>query len=561
MRLVKVDFSVTPHFTVKCVVKQLIIGVLGTVFSPLYAFDLTTQDLGIELQQQQQRELLERKLATPIPSLPNTQSIAPTSELQCVAVKAINLMGISLLTATEQQSLITNYLNRCLTKSDINQLLQTINQAYIAKGYITTRAYLPEQNVALGQLKLEVIEGKIENIQLNNNQLNHQRASDKRRVKYAFPVNSQDYLRLSDIEQGLDQINRAPSAQGQIALEPSTEVGYTRILIHTVDEKTWRGRIGLDNYGEKTIGRTRLQLAFDRDNLLELNDVWSIAAVRTEDSRALSLTSSIPYRYWTILLSYSASAYDVPITTAIRLAGQGRSSVVGVERLIHRNQSQQWSWTAQIASKESERDINGIALTPDNLSTLRLGGRWLYRHSDQQAYVDWAWAKGLTALGATHDNSVQLSSSPHHQFNKFEVTASLRQSLKPNWTWLSQAKAQYSSVGLTASEQLNVGGSDTIRGFSTAVANGDQGFYWRNHIQRSCLSEWLAHSSCLVFMDVGIVKSLAAPPIHTLLGSGLGIQYDHHYWSASAQLGAPLYADDALPTDNVVLSLKASLNY
>ena len=109
MRLIKNNFLVIPHFFAKCVEKQLFIVVLGTALSPVYALDLPKQDLGIELQQQQQRDILERKLITPTPpSLPNVQSLAPTSELNCIAVKAINLTGISLLTATEQQSLIAN---------------------------------------------------------------------------------------------------------------------------------------------------------------------------------------------------------------------------------------------------------------------------------------------------------------------------------------------------------------------------------------------------------------------------------------------------------------------
>ena len=536
----------------------LILCLVGSLFSVVYAQDIPPQDSGVELQQQQQKEILERKLIKPLvpwQAEPNKKS---EPALDCISIKTITLEDVSLLTVADQNALLQPYLTHCLTKVDIKQLMQHINNAYIAKGYITTRAYLPEQNVSNGHLILRIIEGKIEDIRLNDNK----RASDKTRVTYAFPTSVSTYLRLQDIEQGLDQLNRAPSAQAQIALEPGSEIGKTRVLIHTTDEKTWRGRVRVDNDGEKSVGRTRLLLGVDKDNLFEVNDVWTLAAVRTADSRALSLTTLIPYHYWTMLASYSTSSYDVPLTPTISLAGSGQSSLLGVEYLALRNQREQWSWTAQLAVKENERDINSIALTPDKVSTLRVGGRWLYRDQQRQAYVDMSLVKGLRILGALKDPSGLPSAYPHHQFTKLELTGSLRQPLTGQWFWQSQAKAQYSAQGLVGSEQLSMGGSDSVRGFTTATAVGDTGLYWHNQLTRPSGMSWLPNTEYLVFVDGGIVKNLSSPPSHQLMGTGFGLHYRDNRWDASTQLSFPLYKDDALSsTDSALLSLKLSLNY
>ena len=319
--------------------------------------------------------------------------------------------------------------------------------------------------------------------------------------------------------------------------------------------------MGVDNQGEKSVGRTRFQLSLDKDNLLEINDVWTLSAIRTQDSRALSVTGLVPYRYWTALLSYSESSYDVPILTNINLGGQGRSTVMGIERLVYRDKSQQWSWMAQLATKENERDINQIALIPDELSLFKLGGRWLYRSPTQQGYIESVWVKGLTLLGAVKDSPNLPNAAPHHQFNKLEVNGLLRQSLSQNWTWLSQAKAQYTSVGLMGSEQLSVGGDDTVRGFSPSIAQGDKGFYWRNQASHPCLSQWLMQTSCLAFVDTALIKNLSVPPTQKLIGAGLGLQYEHKLVSASMNLGFPLYADDSLSTDSASLTFKVLLNY
>lgn len=536
----------------------LIFCLLSGLLPVVYAQDIPRQDSGIELQQQQQREILERKLIKPLVPWQAEPTKNTDPALGCIPVKTITLKDAHLLTAIEQKTLLQTYLNHCLTKVDMNQLLQHINNAYIAKGYITTRAYLPEQNVSDGHLKLNIIEGKIEDIRLNDNK----RASDKTRITQAFPTEASAYLRLQDIEQGLDQLNRAPSAQAQIALEPATEIGKTRVLIHTADEKTWRGRVSVDNDGEKSVGRTRLLLGVDKDNLFELNDVWTFAAVRTADSKALSLTTLIPYHYWTMLASYSTSSYDVPLTPTISLAGNGQSSLLGVEYLALRNQREQWSWTTQLAVKENERDINGIALASDKISTLRVGGRWLYRDLQRQAYVDISLVKGLSLFGALKDPSGLAAAYPHHQFTKLELTGLLRQPVTAQWFWQSQAKAQYSAQGLVGSEQLSMGGSESVRGFTTSTAVGDSGIYWHNQLARPSEQSWLPNTEYLVFVDGGIVKNLSSPPSHKLMGAGLGLYYRDNRWDASTQLSFPLYADDALSsTESALLSIKMSLNY
>lgn len=533
----------------------IVVTTLMTYAGHTLAQEIVTQDLGTKLQEQQQQDILQRNLAPPAIPLPSDTLPESVTQMSCVNVKSISLDGVSLLSATDQQRVVDPYLNRCLSKNDINQLLQAINQAYINKGYITTRAYLPAQSVSQGQFRLQVIEGKIASISLNNNQ----RASDKRRLAHAFPTSPLNYFKLQDVEQGLDQINRAPSAQGKIALEPSDEVGQTRVVVNTSDEKTWRVRVGVDNQGEKSVGRTRFQFALDKDNLLEINDVWTLSAIRTEDSRALSVTGLIPYQYWTALLSYSQSAYDVPIVSNINLGGQGRSSLLGIERIMYRDKTEQWSWMAQLITKDNERDINNIALAPDTLSLFKVGGRWLYRSPKRQAYIESVFVKGLTAFDAVKDNLNLPNAAPHHQFNKLEINGLLRQSLANNWIWLSQAKGQYSRVGLVGSEQLAVGGEDTVRGFSSSVTQADQGFYWRNQLSHACLTQWLMQTNCIAFMDAAISKNLSTPSTQ-LIGAGLGFQYEYKAINASLSLGFPLY-DDALSTDSASLNFKVLLNY
>ncbi len=252
------------------------------------AESLPRLDPGVELQkqQQQQRLLWELKSSVPEVAIPQVPALEKPDEKPrpCVPVQEILLDGVTKFDVDEQRRFIKPYEGRCLRAADINALLQAINAAYVEKGYITSRAYLPEQQVASGRLRLQVLEGFIESLTLNGNMA----SSDRRRLAGAFPTDAGNILRLQDIEQGVDQLNRAPSAQAAVALAPGSQAGTSKVVVKTVDDRSWRVALNADNSGEDATGKYKFTAGLDKDNLFEFNDSWQLAFTRTLRSHAFS---------------------------------------------------------------------------------------------------------------------------------------------------------------------------------------------------------------------------------------------------------------------------------
>jgi hemolysin activation/secretion protein len=268
------------------------LAVIGLA-SPVLADTTPRLDPAIELQRQQQEQLIQRQIQAPRPSVESEGPRVPAepSSVACVNVTKVTVSGVRVLASSDLLPALSPFEGRCLTQADVGQLLQAINALYVDRGYITSRAYLPEQDVSDGLLRIVVIEGTVEDILLNDNQ----RKADRRRVVMAFPSRNNQVLRLADIEQGVDQLNRAPSAQAAVAMEPGHLAGKTRVVVKTVDDGTWRAGLALDNNGEEATGELKTTGTLDKDNLLEANDVWQLALSHTEDTRALSLNVSVPY--------------------------------------------------------------------------------------------------------------------------------------------------------------------------------------------------------------------------------------------------------------------------
>ncbi|HCF1927942.1 TPA: ShlB/FhaC/HecB family hemolysin secretion/activation protein, partial [Pseudomonas aeruginosa] len=63
-----------------------------------------------------------------------------------------------------RRQLLAPYQGRCLGVGQLNALLKAVTDHYLDRGYVTTRAYLPQQDLASGTLRIIVVEGRLEGL-------------------------------------------------------------------------------------------------------------------------------------------------------------------------------------------------------------------------------------------------------------------------------------------------------------------------------------------------------------------------------------------------------------
>ncbi len=159
-------------------------GILLVLSQPVFAAPLSPADRNsieqqqqqLLLQNQQQRESLERTapLARPSPAEPPVPASGP-----CFTINRIVLEGTTLIDDRRQRKLLAPWVNQCLNMARINQLTNTVSDWYISRGYITSRAFLTEQNLRSGELHLAILEGRLEKI--------HMDGAPERELKMTFP--------------------------------------------------------------------------------------------------------------------------------------------------------------------------------------------------------------------------------------------------------------------------------------------------------------------------------------------------------------------------------------
>ena len=155
---------------------------------------------------------LEKQLQTQA----QLQYLKSNSEDVCFEIKKFVLIGEDARQFTFAMRPVTqgkhNLIGRCIGVQGLNQALDLIQNSIISHGYVTTRMLLPQQNIASGEIKLQVIAGKVDQIQFIQ-------GTSKRAHKFnALPVQSGDILNIRDIEQGLENFKRVPTVEADFKI-------------------------------------------------------------------------------------------------------------------------------------------------------------------------------------------------------------------------------------------------------------------------------------------------------------------------------------------------------
>jgi len=207
----------------------------------------------LEEQQRRLEELKDLPGKTRAPTAP-----AAPADSRCFLVKHIELNGAQGLSAVERERLLKPYIGQCLGVARLNELLKVITDHYIARGLVTSRAYLPQQDLATGQLRVQVVEGKLEGLKgADGSRLS------ERELAMAFPGKPGDLLNLREVEQLVDQLNRLASNQAQMELTPGTQVGGSTVLVKNTPKKPWRAGLSRSNDGQKSTGEQQWGSSFE----------------------------------------------------------------------------------------------------------------------------------------------------------------------------------------------------------------------------------------------------------------------------------------------------------
>ncbi|WHU85634.1 ShlB/FhaC/HecB family hemolysin secretion/activation protein [Pantoea agglomerans pv. betae] len=546
--------------------KWLVFGA-SLFISNVMAAPVTPGDLDVIQNQQQQRLQQDQQQRDALTQAHQVElqktELAPASG-PCFEINQISLQQANLITPDTQKRLVAPYINQCLSLDRINQLVRAISEWYVQRGYITSRAFLTEQNLSHGTLNITVLEGKLEAI--------HLQGASARQLNMAFPTRAGRILNLRDIEQGMEQINRLRTTPVQIEIIPSTQPGYSIVNLTSTPEFPLTLVLNMDNSGQRSTGIGQLSGSLVGNDLLGVADRWFVSGGRSSafsdwrDAQNFQAGVSVPYGYGLLDYSYSWSNYHSRFNANSfdwYSNGDNISNRLSGSWVLFRNGQIKTGLQVGLNHYVSHNWLNETLLQSSSrkLTSLQIGFNHTQKIAGGVATLNPMLSRGMPWFDAESDKG-KSDDFPKAEFRKWSVSSSYQRPVTQKMWWLSSFYAQWSPDRLYGSERLTIGGENSVRGFKEQYLSGDVGGYLRNELNYSLFTlPAIGEVSTTLALDGGWLQSDKQDryAAGTLWGSSLGLGTRNAHVSTQLSLGIPVSYPNYLAPDRLSVYARVGL--
>nr|WP_274604413.1 ShlB/FhaC/HecB family hemolysin secretion/activation protein [Pseudomonas sp. CFBP 13710] len=439
---------------------------------------------------QEQQGRLEDLKKLPGEHISPSAPAAPT-DARCFAIQRIDIQGADTLSPAQKASLVLPYLGQCLGVTQLNELLKIITDRYLQLGLVTSRAYLPQQDLSTGILVLQVVEGRLEGLHPAG-----ESGLTPRELNMAFPGQVGELLNLREVEQLVDQLNRLPSNHAQIELAPGEVLGGSNVLVRNTTQKPWRASLSRNNGGQRSTGQQQWSAGIDWDSPLGLADQLVLRGSHDavsdhhRSSKSSTVYYSVPWGWWNFNYSYSQSEYGSRAHGngfAFKQNGDSQNHQLRAERVIHRDSISKTSVNGGLAYLRSNNHLNGnrLEVSSNRISEAQFGINHGRRIGNAFVNLDLGMQQGIGAFDA-QSRKIEQHSDPNDRYRKYTATLSYLQGFNlwgETFSFTSLANGQRSEDVLFSPQRMSLSGQSSMRGTRDQNLSGDSGGYWRNDLR------------------------------------------------------------------------------
>ncbi len=303
----------------------------------------------------------------------------------------------------------------------------------------------------------------------------------ERLIRRQLSAKPGELLLYSRLEKDLLRLNTHPDREIRATLIPG-ELPETTDLVLDVKE-SFPAHIGysFDNYGTKLTGELRHGMTFNHSNLLGLDDILQSRFLITDGGHFVGVSAD----YLLPLTASTDLVFDYAFVDT-RLGGdfkdlkiRGEANIYSVsllQRLID-HEHLEGSVFAGFDFKEIKTTEDNRPNTRDNLRILRLGPQLAERDPWGRTYLTNEFDFGFdTILGASDKRDIHSSrQGAGGQFFRSVLEFGRLERLPFGWFFLFRTTAHLTPNKLPFSEQLRVGGAETVRGYPEGEFLGERG--------------------------------------------------------------------------------------
>lgn len=259
-------------------------------------FDKERKDVkeGYELYEKTKEQMKEGKTPEIIKNVNvNDDVIKATVEemdTKGVFINSVEVAASEILTKEEINPIIEKIVGKNVFIKDIQEVVDEINNLYASKGFVTARAYLPEQTVKEGNIYIDLVESRIGKITVEKN-----RWTKADFITDRLPQKQYQLFDIVELEKDILDFNRYHEGVALSAnLKAGEKTGTTDIEIQTKEKFPFHVSGIFDNMGRQSIGKLRGGAMIQADSLFGMRDQMTLGSYFSKSSQTPFFDYNIP---------------------------------------------------------------------------------------------------------------------------------------------------------------------------------------------------------------------------------------------------------------------------
>ena len=484
-------------------------------------------------------QILNPAQVSPSTDAKDKPSQIPQNEI-LIPVKRIDILGSSILTSVEIESLVAPLQNKSVTLNQLQEVTDKISQIYQDRNYITSRAVLIPQDIKDGIVTIQVREGSLERVDVKRagdlvGRLNDSYIRDRVLQAGATPLN------FANLEDAL-QLLRADPLIGDIRanLTTGSQANQSILQITVSEAKSFSIRPFFDNYGNTSTGIYRIGVNLQELNTTGNGDSILVGYTRSGSADIYQLNYQYPINPQGGTLGFNFSAGQSPITEppfdSLNILTDSQTYELAYRQPLLRSPREEFAIGVSTAFENSGSYFGNRSFNFQNFKfddgrsqsrVLRLSQDYLSRDPIGAWVLRSTFNMGLNVLGAT----IRNDGSPDGRFFYWggQVLRVQRIGTDRDTLAFFRLNMQFSGDQLLSLNRFSIGGAQSIRGYRQNQLTGDNGIQASVELQFPVArdEEGLATVKLLPFVEAGTIwnSSGVNSTNQSLIGLGLGATY------------------------------------
>jgi hemolysin activation/secretion protein len=455
-------------------------------------------------------------------------------------VREIKVIGNNLISSEELAPLLDIGEGDEMTLGILTLYANEVTASYAEKGFFLARAFIPAQEIQNGMVTLQVVEGKLGDVQVIGNESN----PAEQFVQRMNPLREEEVLSESALERVLLELNSLLGVQVRSVLRPGELPGTSDLVLQVTETRPYTVSMDVDNFGSRFTGPVRVGTTATVGNLFKLGDQLSVRIVESnfgQDYFQPSFLFPVSDRGTTVKASFTHSEHALGQSLESLRAG-GKSQIVSLElkHPLQRSRSSQLFVKGGVEARKYTNEQLGANTSDDRLINVYLGVGGNFSDSYKgRTFFD---LQGKSGFGES-DNEENLNSRTNGRGNVTVFSSSLVRYQNASLLdkdipgfFIMKAAGQFAAARVLSPDQTSIGGFGSVRGFPLSEFSGDHGYTFSFEYNYSIPLKLPLYTSwpkkdisatLLGFIDHGKVFVEDAEPgedHQAITGAGLGLK-------------------------------------